>query len=115
MKREDEDAAVAAMFAVATSPDTPGPNIPINTKQEWADIQECTRLMFRAALTALEARGLAVVPREATLKMQNAAVDATGLHYTAPDHTGWRRSPQMLFEAGWTAMITASQKGNADE
>jgi hypothetical protein len=78
-------------------------------------IQDCRRQEVfayqtaEAALAAIEARGLCIVPREATLKMQNAAVDATGLHYTAPDHTGWRRSPQMLFEAGWTAMIAASE------
>lgn len=49
------------------------------------------------------------VPREPTMKMQNAAVDATGMHYTAPEHTGWRRSPQMLFVAAYKAMIEAAE------
>lgn len=51
---------------------------------------------------------MVMVPREPTQAMANAAVDATRFHYTAPEQTGWRRSPQMLFEAAYRAMIAAT-------
>ena len=64
-----------------------------------------------AALTAITEAGMVVVPIEATMRMQNEAVDATGFYWTAPNETGWRKSPQMLFAAGYKAMLAAAEKG----
>ena len=41
-------------------------------------------------------------------KSLSAAVDATGFHWTAPNETGWRGSPQMLFEVAFNGAIDAA-------
>jgi len=50
-----------------------------------------------------------VVPIEPTREMGDAAVDATDFRWTAPNATGWRGTPQQLFEKAYKAMIKAAE------
>ena len=62
-----------------------------------------------SAIEQLDGRhGWKLVPVEPTRTMRNGAVDATGFNWTAPEHTAWRDSPQMLFSAGYKAMLAAA-------
>jgi len=51
---EDVQRMVRAAFKVATDPDTPGPQLPVDTKADFEAVVECTMLMVRAALAALQ-------------------------------------------------------------
>ena len=60
-------------------------------------------------IKALEEAGYRIVPVEPTVEMQNAAVDKTEFHYTHPQQTGIRESPQLFFKSAYKAMLEASR------
>ena len=70
--------------------------------------QESWRWQAKTAVKALKDAGFRIVPVEPTMEMQNAAVDKTEFHYTHPQQTGIRESPQMFFKSAYKAMLEAS-------
>lgn len=121
----DREALVEAMtlaaYAVATDPNTPGPNIPINTAQERADIIECTRLMIEAALEAHDRlaapavpEGFVMVPREALEPFLRAArglptnwIDAHTAASVSAD-SSYRGTCVVLTAGDFRALLTAA-------
>lgn len=79
-----------------------------DTGLAWqSDMLDHDALLARAssALSALEARGMVVVPREITNAIADAA-DATGMG----DFGGGNGTPFDAIQELWTAMLSASQE-----
>lgn len=80
------------------------------TNNKWIDCEvykiEISLERLNKALALLETH--AVVPREPTNQMNNAAIDATG----AGSDMSWRnKTPQMVVAVAYRAMIAAAERG----
>lgn len=63
-----------------------------------------------AILLALDAAGFAVVPKEPTREMLNAAIDTDRFKLGDIKPLGFRRSPQQMFNKAYGAMLTAAKE-----